>query len=240
MHFHLPRRHRRALLFPPGLLALAGLLWLGCGAVGLWQEQLKPRYVVQLTAPTIKQSNSPELGYYIIPPAEAQKLRPWREAYFSGNPKSDLQTQECITTAIRAIKADTAQDGGVRVRFAREARYEQFVFLLNLMNKEGFKQYWIDFYHFPVTFYALTYAYNPLTDLDACLSGIDVKYVVELPPPPLPFWVQFDNWVTDFWQLEGLRFLQSFWQPEWRASLCVLALITMLSSWRIIRAWRTA
>ncbi|OGX84319.1 hypothetical protein BEN47_02845 [Hymenobacter lapidarius] len=114
------------------------------------------------------------------------------------------------------------------------------VFLLNLMNKEEFKKYWIDFHHFPVTFYALTYAYNPLTDLDACLSGDDIRYIKEPTPPPLPFRVQFDNWVTDFWQLEWLRFPQSLRQPEWRASLCVLALITMLSSWRIIRAWRAA
>ena len=37
MHFYLPRRHGRQLLFPPGLLALAGLLWLGCVALGPWQ-----------------------------------------------------------------------------------------------------------------------------------------------------------------------------------------------------------
>ena len=35
--FYLPRRHRRKLLFPPGLLAMAGLLWLGRVAVGTWQ-----------------------------------------------------------------------------------------------------------------------------------------------------------------------------------------------------------
>ena len=34
MHLYLPRRHRRQLLFPPGLLTLAGLLWLGCVALG--------------------------------------------------------------------------------------------------------------------------------------------------------------------------------------------------------------
>ena len=37
MPFYLPRRYRRKLLFPPSLLALAGLLWLGCVAVGTWQ-----------------------------------------------------------------------------------------------------------------------------------------------------------------------------------------------------------
>ena len=34
MHSYLPRRRRRPLLFPPGLLALAGLLWLGCVQLG--------------------------------------------------------------------------------------------------------------------------------------------------------------------------------------------------------------
>ena len=36
MAFYLPRRHRRKLLFPTGLLALAELRWLGCVAVGTW------------------------------------------------------------------------------------------------------------------------------------------------------------------------------------------------------------
>ena len=48
MHFYLPRRHCRRLLFPPGLLALAGLLWLGC--VYITQNvRLKPFPVLQLT-----------------------------------------------------------------------------------------------------------------------------------------------------------------------------------------------
>lgn len=53
MHFYLPRRHRRYLLFPPGLLALAGLLWLGCVALGPWQEALKLKSVMQLTMPSL-------------------------------------------------------------------------------------------------------------------------------------------------------------------------------------------
>ena len=34
MAFYLPRQ--RKLLFPPGLLALAELRWLGCVSVGTW------------------------------------------------------------------------------------------------------------------------------------------------------------------------------------------------------------
>ena len=37
MPFYLLRRRHLKLLFPPGLLALAGLLWLGRVAVGTWQ-----------------------------------------------------------------------------------------------------------------------------------------------------------------------------------------------------------
>ena len=58
MHFHLPRRHRRRLLLPPGLLALAGLLLLGCLALRPWQERLGRKVVMQLTMPPINESRT--------------------------------------------------------------------------------------------------------------------------------------------------------------------------------------
>lgn len=60
MHFYLPRRHRRPLLFPPGLLALAELLWLGCVALGRWEPALRLHNVVQLTSQCFRRLLNPK------------------------------------------------------------------------------------------------------------------------------------------------------------------------------------
>ena len=58
MHFYLPRRHRRRLLLPPGLVALAGLLLLGCLALRPWQERLSKKVAFELTMPPINKSRT--------------------------------------------------------------------------------------------------------------------------------------------------------------------------------------
>ena len=58
MHFYLPRRHRRRLLLPPGWVALAGLLLLGCLALRPWQERLKRQVVLELTMPPLNKSGT--------------------------------------------------------------------------------------------------------------------------------------------------------------------------------------
>jgi len=67
MPFYLPRRHRRPLLFPPGLLALTGLLWLGCVALGRWEPALRLHNVVQLTMPMLPSLTESEAGPTVLP-----------------------------------------------------------------------------------------------------------------------------------------------------------------------------
>ena len=108
MHLHLPRRHRRKLLFPPGLLALAGLLWLGCVAVRSWQEQLKPRYVIRFTMPTRPPANWPQptIRWVIPSPDTLLKQGSWHEATLTGNDANDSFQQQHIIEELRAIIAD--------------------------------------------------------------------------------------------------------------------------------------
>ena len=237
MHFHLPRRHRRRLLLPPGLLALAGLLLLGCLALRPWQERLTRRSVLQLTMPVPpRPANSrpvgnPAIRWYLPTVAEATVMRPWHTAYFTGRTNNDVSEQRRIAAMTHAILIDSLNSNGIRVRFAQKARYEQLVFLLNLMEKEGFRKYWIDFYHSPITFYALTDAYKPITEFN---SRILCGGVITFPPPPpplKPFWVRFDDWITEFWSFHWLLPLE---RPEWRAPLVLLALLFLLSFRRLM------
>ncbi|SFQ53501.1 hypothetical protein [Hymenobacter arizonensis] len=161
MRFHLPRRYRRKLLFPPGLLALAGLLWLGCLTVNLWQGKLSRKMIMQLVLLPkhlpLNQCNNYDAPQ-LMSVTELQAFRTWREASFLGNPVTDAREQERTIGLIQAMMADSAQDGGVRIRFASTARFKDLVFALDLMNREKVQKYRLDIHHGPVTLYAYTYA----------------------------------------------------------------------------------
>ena len=158
MAFYLPRRHRRKLLFPPGLLALAGLLWLGCVAVGGHADRLKFRGVLQLMMPELHCCKDvmsiPEM---LEQTGKVDTFRPWHSFKFTGNTRHDLLQQAKITETVRAIIADSTHDGGVRIKFMPTARYSSLVFLLDLMYRESVAKYWLDVKHSPTTFYVLTY-----------------------------------------------------------------------------------
>ncbi len=245
MHFYLPRRHRRQLLFPPGLLALAGLLWLGCVVVGKHSDRLKLRSVMQFTMPPLQITpDSPFYGLGSPVCMSARKLesfRPWLTACFTGSATHDLRTQKRLIRNVRGIIADSGHAGGVRIAFAPSAHYKNLVFALDLMNREKVKQYWLDFKHQPATLYAYTEIRRPLSQGGIAELTCGTPSRVRLyQPPPTPLGVQFDDWATDFWQLKWLRFPQELKQPEWRASVWLFAAIASLSCWRIIRAWRMA
>ncbi|AWM31322.1 hypothetical protein [Hymenobacter nivis] len=234
MHLYLPRRHRRPLLFPPGLLALAGLLWLGCVALGPWQERLKVPSVIQLTMfPLHVSPNSFWAGNPLLLSVQKRNVfRPWRNALFTGNSQTDSTEQIFVIKQVRYILADSSHDGGVRIRFAPTARYKELVFIFDLMNRENVRQYWLDVVHTPAILYAFTKKYKPVKyEHFPCLLCNDVIPYAPPPPTPAPFWVRFDNWVTDFWHLTWLRPLL---QPEWRASVWLLAAIVALGGWRVV------
>ncbi len=242
MHFHLPRRHRRPLLFPPGLLALAGLLWLGCLVLSRWQKSLKPRYALQLTMPVLRPvdylPDTPTVRWYLPTVAEAQVMRPWQDAFFTGVHTTDAIEQRRVATLAQAIATDTLQANGIRVRFAQKSHYEQFIFLLNLMKKEGLRKYWVDFYHSPTTFYVLTDAYAPASASDiipiVCTYSL---YRAPLVPAPVSLWTQIKTWTADLWTFNRLH---PFLQPEWRVSVWVLGVILTLNGWRLVMNWRAA
>lgn len=241
MHFFLPRRHRRKLLFPPGLLALAGLLWLGCIALGAHPEQLKQRRVMQLTMVPLNLSRSYYRGYeslwttILSSPAKIAAFRPWRDIRFIGNLQTDKLEQAHMAGAVLAILSDTLHDGGVRVRFASASRYENLVFALDLMNRASITKYWLDIQHGPATLYTITNAYAPSDSLEC--EGVGPLNIIIENTPPIPLRTQVYEWIASFWQFTWLKPLA---QPEWRPSMYLFAVIALLSSWRMVRNRRNS
>ncbi|MFC7669658.1 hypothetical protein ACFQT0_21525 [Hymenobacter humi] len=190
MNLYLPRRHRRKLLFPPGLLALAGLLWLGSVEIEPWREQLKPRYAIRMTMPIrprIDAMSGPTILWMAPNPDSLLRRDMWREGTLTGNSKLDGRQQQKITEHLRAILSDTLHDGGLRVRLEQTSRYANLIFLFDLMMRQNVKKgYWLDITRSPTTFYVITKAHKPpdpsLTVLPNCCGlGDDVGHYT----PPL-------------------------------------------------------
>jgi len=237
MHFQLPRRHRRQLLFPPGLLALAGLLWLGCVAVRGWQQQLKRWYCIQLTMPIYPPPArvwEPTIRFYLPNPDTICKSCAWKDLYLTGrNDSEGIREQIRVEDAIHAMMNDVGHGKGVRIHLVRAARYKHLVFVLNTLNRADVRKYWLDIYHNPNTLYAFNeapVATSQQVEFDCLLCNDVVPYVPAV--PQIPFWVRFDDAVTEFWRFP---WLQPLWQQEWRASIWLLAVIILISFWRIIR-----
>jgi len=223
---YFPRRHRRRLLFPPGLLALAGLLLIGSVALEPWQEALRPKSVLQLTLPVVPSPGSPkeEFGYYLPSPAEAQEMGPWLRAAFTGEPANDRREQTRVATMIRTMSPDT----GVRVSFSRASQYRHLVFVIDQLQRGNLKRYWVDMHNRPVTINALKVNYRreqkrKPSDFSFCGTA---SYT-----PPTPFIVQAENKPNDFPWAAWLPLLKS----EWRAPMWLLAAIAMLSGWHLVK-----
>ncbi|MBJ6111653.1 hypothetical protein JAO73_21710 [Hymenobacter sp. BT523] len=256
MHFILPRRHRRQLLFPPGLLALAGLLWLGCVMLGAHRAQLTLHTVLQLTMPPVSNSDflwgtmpgmGPRMRYSELP-----RFRTWHTVEFGRGGALDSLAAREAESAIRELarvwEAVPAHDG-LRVRFGPNARYASMIWVLDLMNRYNVKKYFFDLYHprTETTFYAFN---GPLRRQQWSDPLLGPTPAPEMPreaptaqPADLPlapaFWVRILN--TENWALHASQFNEP-WEllgtPEWEAPLLLLALMATLALWRAAWQWR--
>ena len=250
MHFRFPRRHRRRRLFPPGLLALAGLLWLGCLAVKQHERQWRPKYVLALTMPTVPIDGVLYPGYGEDKENSRQSVRTynqlntlysWEIVRLNGRDTHDASAISGVLKSVLRQRNDTIPNCGILIHFSSETHYESIVKLINLMNVLNQKKYYFDIHHGLPKLYILVDNYRPIGEKVILLD--DVEFVCGYKPlvirktPPVPFWVAFDNQVTAFWQLQWLA---PFRKPEWRTSLALLGLLAALSGWRMVRAWHTA
>ena len=154
MHLHLPHRYRRRLLLPLGLLALAGLLLVGCLALRPWQERLTRRSTMQLTMPTLQARHS-ALAYF-FEPEKLPEFHEWYDSYLDGSQSGDAWRTAGITGQAAAMRATPSRDQRLRVRLGPQATFAELVFLLNTMARFNIKKYAFDIRKEPITFYAFT------------------------------------------------------------------------------------
>ncbi|HEX8326189.1 MAG TPA: hypothetical protein VF629_01525 [Hymenobacter sp.] len=210
MHFHLPRRHRRQLLFPPGLLALAGLLWLGCVAVGTLREKLAKRSIITLFVPPTHPDSDNFLFHKPSPLAlstgELNKFRAWRDVYFNGQSHNDSINLLKLDRAVIYMQAHATADNGIRVCFGPQAKYVNLVATLNSMLKYGVQKYWLDVKHQPTAFYAFTTkpdVKRPESEFTN-FCGTNAAMVHYGPQPLATYWsasylTRFGHWLAALW-----------------------------------------
>ena len=153
MPFHFLRRHRRSLLLPPGLLALAGLLLVGCLALRPWQEQLKRPTVIELSMP-VRHGRS--FLTTVFEPAKLTRFQSWHDTYLNGSPSGDARRTLGIIRQVAAMQAMPLRDQRLRVQLGPHATYAELVFLLNTMSRFNIKKYVLDINHGSTIFYAFT------------------------------------------------------------------------------------
>ncbi|MGI4874697.1 MAG: hypothetical protein ACRYFX_26375 [Janthinobacterium lividum] len=250
-----PRRFRRHLLLPPGWLALGGLLWLGCMVLGTHWRQLRQERVVRLTMPVylwpLLKNDSFQVAFLrqdsarlaacgmldyspFMYPDDKQaatklaRMRPWRNFYLTANHLLNVERLVAVRTAVRDIQADSSRAGGVRVAFGKQVPYAELVALLDMMNQLKQHKYWFDIRYQPAAFYAITkipgYCEDPTAVFCETRSSTDVF------PPDKPtdtYWQQLEH------QLSQMAALIK--QPAWRLPWLLLAVLTILSIFRLVR-----
>jgi hypothetical protein len=215
---YLPRHYRRPLLFPPGLLALAWLLWLGCVALPQMQAMEPPQVVMQVTALPI---HSDAFGF--LPPAysseqQLEEFRAWQTVSFAGNQWADYFSYKQALNAAAYVNSDYTYKAGLRVKFEPSSTYDSFVFIINMLYEKGINKWWVDFQHSPTTLYMFTSRPEPSDQSFVCGTS---DYVIRLPEPEASF-----------------KFAALF-HPDWRNTTLLLLLLVLLSTIRLYRQWRT-
>ena len=139
MHFYLPRRHRRKLLFPPGLLALAGLLWLGCVALS-GNVRLKRYSVLQLTVPILHKPSDENDSRFWFSPQALDSMRRWQTFRLTGFSFADTIAVSHILMSLSVLHS-AADSTGVKIVFGESSKYTDFICLLNAAERFGIRKY---------------------------------------------------------------------------------------------------
>jgi hypothetical protein len=215
---HLPRRHRRPLLFPPGLLALAWLLWLGCVALPQMRGMERPlQSVLQITAVPLHLNEGWPLELPVY--SSEQQLaayRNWKTVTFTGNIFNDYFSLSQAKKAAEFVRTDSTFQAGMQVRFANDASYASFVYAIDLLYQQDFKRWWLDIQHHPTTLYAFVKRHTPAIPIFVC-GNLDYRTSLQEP--------------------SSSHLLIKFFQPDWRNSTLLLLLMTLLSAVQLGRRW---
>ncbi|WP_143434834.1 hypothetical protein [Hymenobacter roseosalivarius] len=135
-----PRRHRRKLLLPPGLLALAFLLLLGCGviarSIGHSYRVLQIRF-----SPLYARNEFENRLFFSSPHAKATQ---WNDFEITGNSLLDWYNWQLAQRSIKLLHNAPDSAHGIRIRFRQKAKYKYVVKAFSYMNELGIRRYAFD------------------------------------------------------------------------------------------------
>jgi hypothetical protein len=206
---HLPRRYRRPLLLPRGLLALGFLLLIGCRVLTN-QPRLYRYSIMQLTMPASHSAKNP----LVLRLPSAQEIRNmgfWRIADFTGNATADSSNLRLVQRHLRAVYYYSTTDG-LQVRFHARARYGSLVDALDEVNMINASKYFVDIHSPITTLYVLPLRYK---------SGFSATSEVERPPTQTqPTATGVSHWLD--------RISSHLVKPAWSTALLAAASIWLL------------
>jgi len=216
----LPRRRYRALFFPPGLLALAGLLWLGCLAV---PKLVRPvQYVKEVGFFPL---HVPVGSFGGLPtPRQIEDLGPWTSITLSGNQWADYFDVKIVENAGRSLAEKQPHHRALHVYLNESTSYNTFIQLLDIPNQLGIERYFIDLRKMP---YSINLLGNiPHPNYPSFICGTEYMKSIK------PFSEIAEEWITEYWA--------AILSPVWRNTWLLLLLLTAVSAWKLRRQWQAA
>ncbi|UOQ74833.1 hypothetical protein [Hymenobacter cellulosilyticus] len=239
------RRHRRHLLFPPGLLALAFLLLLGCWVVNGKAPRLKPWAVVELDVPPLRYQSTihnwqwEHRAFPFNSLAQRELFRPWHIITFTGNIWQDYFTRQQAEHLTQQLHNNSDEDQGVQIHFASGAKYSTLLKMLDRCRDLNLRNHWLDIHYTPTTLCIVTTKPRATTYdgewIPTCLEYPEPEQGIQLKPLSVGTWLE--NYLAKF-------FLASTWapllHPSWRHPMYLLLLLSLASFSRLFRQWRQA
>ncbi|MBC6607416.1 hypothetical protein H8B13_11355 [Hymenobacter sp. BT188] len=151
---YIPRRHRRKLLLPPGLLALAFLLLLGCGVIApIVKERTKA--VLQMTTLKLHPPTDEHERKYWLSNQELVSMRKWTNFQITGNTFCDWYSWQLARQNILSFHNSADSVRGTRIHFGENAKYEYMIKALSYLNEIGVRKYTLDMRTPVTTLYVL-------------------------------------------------------------------------------------
>ena len=191
---YLPRRRRRKLFFPPGLLALAFLLLMGCMQISE-DMRLKPIFVTMAYFPTPESSAYDWTRFY-----RAKKKNNWKEYYISG-PATDSTIWQLLYSNLIYLSNNVDSSQRIIVHFNKKARYESFIKVLSIAESAKSKSYVIDLADSAIDFY-ITEG-NLLAPIHKDISHLSCFTDIYFKVPLYPSKTQFVN-LDKYFHVENL------------------------------------
>ncbi|WP_139923582.1 hypothetical protein [Hymenobacter sp. DG01] len=225
-----PRRAQHPLLYPPGLLALAWLLLLGCVALPYIKHPKPKQTILEVAFPKPGKPIGSLFGFPT--PQQVKEFGPWKSVFVLGNLWADYFEVRMIESICLSLVGEQIQHRAVHVYMSEPTSYNTFIQLLDIPNRLGIKKYWIDLRKPPFSINLLGNeppdpGYAPFF----CGTSSSIISQPEVAPK-----LSFSEAATE-WFAERRNDLYS---PDWRNTWRLLLLPSMLSGWQVVRQWRRA